>query len=576
MAGKDLCVSPPGCILGEAPRKHFKGENEVTQKQSQPLFNRLLASNKEPDALKGELVSVIDHAMFLELAVEAARAIARENVPDLTVIVDTHTVRHARELASLCSGAQRVVFIPEKPENWPGNTLTETFSGGAAIGGEDHFVVAISGSISLAILGSVSPSDGEGGSAFAGGWTPERSLALAVARGLLAEASLDSGFNIAPPLATDGVNVGIATRLTRFQCRSLAELHHDALMDKGDLYAVMRILKAISARRSTDDVLYIFVEQIARVISARRCSIVRIRGSATHAEVLASHEDRSMRHHNIELAKYPELLAALESREQVVIPDVSEHALTRPLAPTLKKASIHSLLVIPILLLDETMGSLLLRAARSSGNFSPREVNFFEIVAEAAANALERAQLFESIQIANQRLEQLAVTDGLTGLYNHRHVMERFQEEFNRAVRYGSPLSVTMLDVDDFKQVNDTHGHLQGDIILREIAACMRASVRTNDIVARYGGEEFIVIQPETELTGAQSEAERLRENIAQNLFTGLPSGERITVSIGVASFNLESMPRSNDLLGAADLALYRAKNSGKNRVVSNTAEEQR
>src|SRR5690606_13807358 len=117
-----------------------------------------------------------------------------------------------------------------------------------------------------------------------------------------------------------------------------------------------------------------------------------------------------------------------------------------------------------------------------------REISFFEIVAEAAANALERAQLFESIQVANERLEQLAITDGLTGLYNHRHFRDRLESEFQRALRYKLPLSLLLFDVDDFKQLNDTFGHLQGDHILRELAQRTLTSVRHSDFVSRYGG----------------------------------------------------------------------------------------
>jgi predicted signal transduction protein with EAL and GGDEF domain len=126
-------------------------------------------------------------------------------------------------------------------------------------------------------------------------------------------------------------------------------------------------------------------------------------------------------------------------------------------------------MVIPIVLFDPNVGSLFLRVTRRRRAFTLREVGFCEIVAEAAGNALERAQLFERIQRANERLEHLAITDALTGLYNRRHFHQRLQEEYQRSKRYELPLACLMFDIDDFKKINDTHGHLQGDRYMRPV-----------------------------------------------------------------------------------------------------------
>src|SRR5690606_21785315 len=140
---------------------------------------------------------------------------------------------------------------------------------------------------------------------------------------------------------------------------------------------------------------------------------------------------------------------------------------------------------------------------------------------------------------ANSRLAQLAVTDGLTGLYNHRHLHERLTLEVERSARNGLPLSILMIDVDHFKHYNDHHGHPAGDELLRQLSRIMRDGRRANDFVARYGGEEFAVVLVDTpKLTAAQL-AERLREQVADFPFAHAEDqpGGKLTISIGVASF---------------------------------------
>jgi diguanylate cyclase (GGDEF)-like protein len=283
--------------------------------------------------------------------------------------------------------------------------------------------------------------------------------------------------------------------------------------------------------------------------------------------VLASHEDASIRDRSIDLDKYPEINRALSNKGKVLIEDVLTDALTSPFAESLRQSGLQALAVIPIVLFDDNVGSLLLRAARKGGPFNGREISFFEIVAEAASNALERAHLLESIQLANQRLERLATIDGLTGVYNHRYFRERLRGEIERAIRYQLPLSCILMDIDDFKQLNDTYGHLLGDSVLHELAQLTLGKTRKSDLLARYGGEEFAVVMPQTDLEGARIEAERLREAIAAHTFQGVPPERKITLSVGVAELGRETMVTADDLLHAADHSLYEAKRSGKNRV---------
>ena len=169
---------------------------------------------------------------------------------------------------------------------------------------------------------------------------------------------------------------------------------------------------------------------------------------------------------------------------------------------------------------------------------------------------------------ANTRLAQLAVTDGLTGLYNHRHFHERLTLEVERSQRSGLPLSLLMLDVDHFKQFNDSFGHPAGDEVLRQLARVLADTRRANDVVARYGGEEFAVILVDTAKFTAAKVAERVRERINSHDFSeAAPRAGRLSASIGVATFPDDGSDAEH-LVRAADTALYAAKRAGRNRVV--------
>jgi len=174
----------------------------------------------------------------------------------------------------------------------------------------------------------------------------------------------------------------------------------------------------------------------------------------------------------------------------------------------------------------------------------------------------------DSLLDKTSRLEKEAITDGLTGLYNHRHFYNRLEFEINRAARANSPVSVLILDVDNFKKYNDRYGHPKGDEVLRKCSAALRESVRGVDIAARYGGEEFAVILAETDKKGAIVVAENIRRAIEGLRFSDEEGDatHNVTVSIGVSSYPADTK-EVNDLVKKADDALYTAKREGKNRV---------
>ncbi|MHB1846526.1 MAG: GGDEF domain-containing protein, partial [Deltaproteobacteria bacterium] len=172
-------------------------------------------------------------------------------------------------------------------------------------------------------------------------------------------------------------------------------------------------------------------------------------------------------------------------------------------------------------------------------------------------------QRFDRLTAEKKELEELSRQDALTGLLNRRSLEERIAEEFRRAQRHGDALCVLMLDLDEFKRINDRRGHPFGDRVLRGVAKRIAESVRETDFCARYGGEEFSVILPRTSLNGALTVAERIRTSVERE---GL-DGEQVTVSIGVAGLPGASSASPELLVRAADEALYVAKREGRNRT---------
>lgn len=166
-----------------------------------------------------------------------------------------------------------------------------------------------------------------------------------------------------------------------------------------------------------------------------------------------------------------------------------------------------------------------------------------------------------------ENLRVQALRDPLTGLWNRRGISGLLRKEFNRSQRQGLPLGIIMADLDHFKSINDTHGHEAGDAVLREAALRMKSAVRTYDFVSRYGGEEFLIFAPECDAQGALALAERIRFNLAKEPVT-VPNAELpVTASFGVASFDGENESDLDSLVRAADAALYRSKENGRDRV---------
>lgn len=173
-----------------------------------------------------------------------------------------------------------------------------------------------------------------------------------------------------------------------------------------------------------------------------------------------------------------------------------------------------------------------------------------------------------SIAVENSRLYRMATLDRMTGLYVHHYFQERLAEEIKRSERSKLPLTLIMADLDNFKLINDNHGHQAGDIMLKDIATIIHNNIRSFDIAARYGGEEFAVILTDTAIDAAHHIAERLRIKVEDAVFSGASVPLKMTISIGICQFNPKKDKNKDALIRKADMALYEAKNSGKNLVV--------
>ena len=335
---------------------------------------------------------------------------------------------------------------------------------------------------------------------------------------------------------------------------------------------IIEILHEVTGELSAAEIYRILARRVARALGLAHCSVVLARMGDLTGTVAAAAEDSSIHDVNVRLDRYPEIVAALETERAILVDDAQTDPLFSDMRLTWAREGralvIQSVAAIPFSIDRGRSGVLFLRTDRGERRLTSDDIDFADVVIRAAVAAIRRAQALETTRADNRRLEALATTDPLTRVLNRRALLDRLNAEVDRARRYASGLSMLLLDVDYFKQINDSAGHLAGDSVLRQLGALLEDAMRKVDVVARYGGEEFVAILPETSLEGGVAFAERLRERIAaQDFNVGADRTVRLTVSIGIATFPSARVDSTEDLFARADEALYRAKSAGRNQV---------
>jgi diguanylate cyclase (GGDEF)-like protein len=253
------------------------------------------------------------------------------------------------------------------------------------------------------------------------------------------------------------------------------------------------------------------------------------------------------------------------------IEDIETEGLSLCHLELLQSLKIRANLVVPILQQERLWGLLIAHQCTHTRKWQQSELNLFNQVAAQAAIAIQQSELYHQLRQANQELQRLASSDGLTQVANRRCFDDTLNAEWQRLAREQAPLSLILCDVDYFKLYNDTHGHLAGDDTLRHVAKAIEKAVKhPTDLVARYGGEEFAVILPNTDITEAMAAATEIQANVnaLQLRHPNSQVSEFITLSIGLATIIPHNQSLSTVLVAAADLALYQAKAQGRNCVV--------
>jgi two-component system cell cycle response regulator len=330
------------------------------------------------------------------------------------------------------------------------------------------------------------------------------------------------------------------------------------------------ILQEVTASLKPEEIYHILVRRVARGLKISKCSLVFANPGEEEATVVASYENPMLRDLRIGLARYPEIRRALDTRQTVLVTDVATdpiYAVARSEWETEGfKVPTRSAIAIPFVMRDQRAGVFFLRTTVEDTPLNHADVAFAEQVIKAAAQALEKAYDLESAVIGREQMKALAETDALTDTFNRRALADKLVQEVERANRYNTQLACLMVDVDNFKQINDAHGHLVGDGVLRQLGAILRREQRTVDVVARYGGEEFVVLLPETASAGARIFADRILKKVAAQDFGDAQRSVHVTISVGIACFPDPRVQDGESLLKLADQNLYKAKVDGRNR----------
>jgi diguanylate cyclase (GGDEF)-like protein len=355
-------------------------------------------------------------------------------------------------------------------------------------------------------------------------------------------------------LASIGRQVSIALENSR--------LYTETRRKAQEFEALYQVSRTMASTLDLQNILTRISETVSSLLQAQAMSLMLLGPDGRTLSTVAGYnlfDEQLPRAPESRWEASPSLVAVREKRP-VTVSDIHTDERYGAWLAAGQDRGFNSFLAIPLVVQDRALGCMNLYLIEPH-EFGSDEIQLLSTFASQAAVSIENARLFEEAR-------QLAITDPLTGLANHRQFYDQLEREFRRAQRYQRPLTLLMLDLDRFKAFNDRYGHLAGDQALREMADVLRQNARSVDILARYGGEEFAVILPETDLARAASHAERIRAAVADHVFLSQETGleHQVTVSIGVATLSPTSQ-KIEELVHDADQALYRAKAAGRNRL---------
>ncbi len=332
------------------------------------------------------------------------------------------------------------------------------------------------------------------------------------------------------------------------------ELEDNLKIEKFKLEQILSFEEKIRSIHKFDELVNFIVEKTTQILNAARCSLMLVEEGTQELSIKAAIglDKEVMKNTRVKLG---EPIAGLVAQEEdpVLVKNIEyDQRFKRGNKPYYRGRSFMSAAIrqdhklIGVVNVSD-------KNPQNSDNFNELDLKILSTIVRQAAGIIENAKLYNE-------LEYLSKMDPLTDLYNYRSFVKSLDQEINRLKRYPGSLSLLMIDVDDFKTYNDTHGHLEGDILLKKLSDVFKQHLRSVDTICRYGGDEFAVILPGTDSQQAKLVAEKLRKNVEE-----VPFKDKITLSIGISDY--QSHLSRFDLTRLADKALYQAKREGKNRI---------
>lgn len=333
------------------------------------------------------------------------------------------------------------------------------------------------------------------------------------------------------------------------------ELYEKSEQKVRELTTLYEVSRAIASTLNLENVLNLAMKMINQLMNTKRCSILILdrEGKEINARVSQGLPEEVIREIKIDDSESV-LNFVLRTKQPILIKNLEDDMFFKTTSSG--RYSTKSFMSVPLNIKEQVIGVINVTDKVDGTPFTDDDLKLLVTLANQIASDVENARLYE-----------MAVTDGLTEIFNHKYFQQHLEKDIERAKRYREDVSLLMIDIDHFKRCNDTHGHQEGNKILKKVTAILKKSIREVDLLARYGGEEFAIILPCTPKNGAHEIAQRMRELVESTEFILNDRHVTITISVGVSTFP-EDAGLQFELIKRADMALYHAKRTGRNRVV--------